>query len=979
MSAPLTPLVELTERLLKVSAQAAILILLVLLVKAVMGRRLPPRVSYALWLIVVVRLLLPVSLESGFSIFNLSTSTPARVFRAGGEESIASAVNAGAKRASAPETTSGSPTVPTPTARAAAEKFEASSAKVPASGTVASIKAGQPARRVVGAGKPFPWPQVLALMWLAGVVLLLARIIWIPLRLNAALARHETATSPAIFEILEESKRLSGVNQVLPIVQSRAVESPALLGFIRPWLLLPEGLVEKFTAQELRLVFLHELAHLKRRDIAVNWLATLLQIVHWPNPLVWIAFARMRADREVACDELALSFAREGESPAYGHAIIKLLEGFRRPAALPGLVGILEDQQHMQRRITMIAQFKRMTGWSASAAGLVLALGLVTLTDAQTEKTATRFTTPMAGAGAKTLVSGTGSEPRGVLSPDETTVAYSVATGSKPARYDIGIRDLRTGVTSVVAADPGRNGEGNPGRFVWSRDSKSIAYTFDWSADGSWRSPEYSLRIVSRGGGTPKVVFQQRDEWFVPSDWSPDGQSLVGVWNQDKVADKPLLLATVAVATGKLRTIGPALVHARYSPDGKFITGERSSGGNRDVYVVSADGARLTRLTDEPMEDGMPTFSADGRFVVFSSNRRGTWDLWATRVEEGQPVGAAFLVKYDFGNHAKWVTDTGKLAYRIAGTGADVYQVSAEQTAPAGAAGVRQVTRAYSGRNFAPMWSPDGRKIAYLRNAGVSESANALCVQSVADGDEQVFDPGLARCNRMFWSPDSQTIGIFGVAHGRSGGWGLYLFSLSARKVVAEHIQSAKPGWPLGFSADGREFIFADLDRKERVAVGIETKAQRSISVAAELALITKVGWEFNFADEEKLVTYVRKEGKEQQLIVAGSDNANPRVVARASQSGGIMSPRWSPDHTKVAYYSTRVLEGNGRHQLRICAADGSWDRLVETGPLYVWNATIPLSWSPDGTRLVLTLNQEAVGEIGVLENFLPPEKLAAK
>lgn len=193
---------------------------------------------------------------------------------------------------------------------------------------------------------------------------LLARIVLIPLRLNARLARLETPTSPAVFAVLDEAKRLSGVSRVLPIVQSRAVESPALLGFIRPWLLLPEGLVEKFTPQELRLVFLHELAHLKRRDIAVNWLATLLQILHWPNPLVWLAFARMRADRELACDELALSFARAEENKPYGHAIVKLLEGFRRPAALPGLVGILEDQTQIQRRITMIAQFKKMTGWT---------------------------------------------------------------------------------------------------------------------------------------------------------------------------------------------------------------------------------------------------------------------------------------------------------------------------------------------------------------------------------------------------------------------------------------------------------------------------------------------------------------------------------------------------------------------------------------------------------------------------------------
>lgn len=203
--------------------------------------------------------------------------------------------------------------------------------------------------------KSVPWPLCLSVLWLSGVLFLMARIVWAPMRLNAQLAQHEAVTPPAVFEVLEESKRLIGVRQVLPIIQSRAVASPALLGFIRPWLLLPDGMLGRFTPQELRFVFLHELAHLKRRDIAVNWLMTILQILHWFNPLIWFAFARMRADRELACDELALSFAKADENKAYGQAIIKLLEGFARPAVLPGLVGILEDKQQIKKRIEMIA------------------------------------------------------------------------------------------------------------------------------------------------------------------------------------------------------------------------------------------------------------------------------------------------------------------------------------------------------------------------------------------------------------------------------------------------------------------------------------------------------------------------------------------------------------------------------------------------------------------------------------------------
>jgi len=64
----------------------------------------------------------------------------------------------------------------------------------------------------------------------------------------------------------------------------------------------------------LRYVFLHELGHLKRGDILVNWLMALPLVLHWFNPLVWYAIQRIRVDGESACDALALSHALEGEN-----------------------------------------------------------------------------------------------------------------------------------------------------------------------------------------------------------------------------------------------------------------------------------------------------------------------------------------------------------------------------------------------------------------------------------------------------------------------------------------------------------------------------------------------------------------------------------------------------------------------------------------------------------------------------------------
>ena len=118
-------------------------------------------------------------------------------------------------------------------------------------------------------------------------------------------------------------------------------------------------------------MFLHELSHIKRQDILTGWLMTALQILHWFNPLVWLAFHRMRVDRELACDALALSYAKEEENQPYGRTIIKLLEGFGCSAWAPSMAGTVENKNQMKERISMIAKFRKTSHGPALAGGVI--------------------------------------------------------------------------------------------------------------------------------------------------------------------------------------------------------------------------------------------------------------------------------------------------------------------------------------------------------------------------------------------------------------------------------------------------------------------------------------------------------------------------------------------------------------------------------------------------------------------------------
>ena len=320
------------------SGEASILILLVLAAQWLCGRLLKPRWRCALWLLVLLRLTLPWTISSPASLFNI-LKMPAAAPHVRAEPIRVETINAPIEDAQGVATVASS----------------------------ASVK----------------W---LAWLWAIGALLLTGCAVITQCKFRRRVSRLRPLTDGTTLSLLEDCKALMGVSTPVSLVETEAINSPTLFGFVRPRLLLPKGLVSSFTREELRHVFLHELAHIQRHDILTGWVALGLQIVHWFNPLVWLAFYRLRADRELACDALALSYARTGENESYGLTIVKLLEGFGQPLWGPSLAGILENKQQMKERINMIAKFHKTDRGLALAVALLVGLTLITMTDAQTGK-----------------------------------------------------------------------------------------------------------------------------------------------------------------------------------------------------------------------------------------------------------------------------------------------------------------------------------------------------------------------------------------------------------------------------------------------------------------------------------------------------------------------------------------------------------------------------------------------------------------
>jgi len=216
-----------------------------------------------------------------------------------------------------------------------------------------------------------PWRDVVAVGWLLGVLAFGMRLAWANLRLWWAVRQGRVLTRQPILDLLERCKADLGIRTPLVIILTDRVPGPALFGLLRPRLLLSPAVLDTLSEEGLRHVLLHELAHLQRLDLLWAWLAAALQVIHWFNPLLWWAFRQMRADREVACDALALRVLPPSEVAAYGRTLLGLQETLRPSAPLPSLAGIGEDATHFSRRILMISRFKPGPRWGAASLALV--------------------------------------------------------------------------------------------------------------------------------------------------------------------------------------------------------------------------------------------------------------------------------------------------------------------------------------------------------------------------------------------------------------------------------------------------------------------------------------------------------------------------------------------------------------------------------------------------------------------------------
>jgi beta-lactamase regulating signal transducer with metallopeptidase domain/Tfp pilus assembly protein PilF len=172
---------------------------------------------------------------------------------------------------------------------------------------------------------------------------------------------------------LLEAERL-GIRRLPKLRLSPRADGPLLAGIVRPAIVLPNRFEESFDESEIRLALAHELAHLKRRDLAGNWLATIVGWLFWFHPLVWLIKRRWSDAQEAACDELVIQqhVARPAE---YGRLLLKLASGWpQKSGTAPVAVGMFGSYRNLERRILAMTRVRAF-----SLRRLVIAAAIISL------------------------------------------------------------------------------------------------------------------------------------------------------------------------------------------------------------------------------------------------------------------------------------------------------------------------------------------------------------------------------------------------------------------------------------------------------------------------------------------------------------------------------------------------------------------------------------------------------------------------
>lgn len=338
--------------LLQMSLSGAVLTIVIAAIRAAAINKLPKKTFMILWGIVLLRLLIPYSVSSAFSIYSLvSFNMPAN----------GSTIN------------TGNNVLPSPSEAA---QSEAEQSKVVQFKTTQSEALSYEITSHEQAGELSHLPKILispvmigTFIWLTGMLLCVVFF-----TISYLHWRFEFQTSlPIQNDYVEQWRKKHCLKRPISVRQSDKISAPLTYGIFKPVILLPKKTDWKNTEQ-LEYVLLHEYVHICHYDSALKLISTLALCIHWFNPFVWVMYLLFQRDIELACDESVIHRFGETSKSTYAHMLIDM------EAKKSGFMPLCNSfsKNAIEERIIAIMKIKK-TSIIVMLASVILIIGIATV------------------------------------------------------------------------------------------------------------------------------------------------------------------------------------------------------------------------------------------------------------------------------------------------------------------------------------------------------------------------------------------------------------------------------------------------------------------------------------------------------------------------------------------------------------------------------------------------------------------------
>jgi Tol biopolymer transport system component len=561
----------------------------------------------------------------------------------------------------------------------------------------------------------------------------------------------------------------------------------------------------------------------------------------------------------------------------------------------------------------------------------------------------------------------------GQVSPDGrliTTVGGASGGGwnINVIEADLVVHDLATGgrrrVTRKTVLDEGA------GKAIWSPTGSRIAY--------AWTIADHTteLRAIDFDGTDLATLFRDPEvPDLQPEAWSADGRQVLTLLRR---RDQTTQLALVPVEGGAPRVLVtfrdslPTGVGAGFSPDQRWIAYGARSGrarGDHDLFGLSFEDNRTITLVDHPAEDRFLGWAAGG--ILFTSDRRGTTDLFLLPMRDAGPAGPPVLLKTGIGPITPAGFDRrGALYYHSEVSISDLYTTAVDPATWRAVGEVTLETGTVEGKNSHPDWSPDGEYFGYLSLLGAGETPTVV-VRREPTGEERRIelpvglDPFVLRV-----APG----GARALVAGFQGGGRVVLANLlegtyQALLLSEDESNEQSAAWTPGYawSPDGRRVFYTTFGGGGRLmARDLTTGQDRELYRAAGGGAVR---WPVLSPDGRLLAFAVHDGGLlgPSAVVVMSTDGGATRELGRRDR-GRLTPIAFTPDGRQVIYHLRRVPpEDNPPLVLYRVPVAGGDPELLELPA-----QRGPMRFRPDGRRVAFA-RDHTLNEIWVLEDFTRP------